>query len=157
MPYLTIKEEELQGKVAFAFARKADELFGDVEEDDKGKVLNNGQKTGGLNAVYLGLLQFEPTAIIQFWQCALAHQKKQPSAAIIEEAIELRAENGEDEEDLFKEAYQAIDTAGFFRKKLGMFWKGTEMMPETGKTDEEKEQNKMAYDVIMEAKKALEA
>lgn len=103
----------------FSFSKRADEKYGDIDE--------NGNKVNGFHSVYMGLLQSSNDALVSFWDCGLAHikGKEKPSVEDIQNAIVERIDEDGDTLPLLKEAYQAIDESGFFRQQLQKFWKKT--------------------------------
>ncbi|QOV10938.1 tail assembly chaperone [Viridibacillus arvi] len=152
MPFLTIKEEELEGKCTFKFDRVSDEKYNSQDQ--------NGNDVGGFSTIYMGLLQFDIKALSQFWDCALSHlsSKEKPSLVEIEEALEARIEDEkEGVEVLFKEAFKAIDQSGFFKLTVKNFWKNLNMVEGMGGTDEEKEQNEKFLTIMKEARNELTA
>lgn len=148
MAKLTINEIEYEGKCTFKFDRLADQKY-----DDKD---TKGNSTGGFMSLYMNLLQYSNKHLVAFWDCALEHKgKDKPPLAAIEAAIEARIEEDGDTELLFKEAFNAVDQSGFFKKQAKNFWKNLAVMKETGKTDEEKQENLKMFNVMEEARKEL--
>ena len=73
-------------------------------------------------SVYFKLLQFENDGLLAFWDCGLAHYKKdKPSLEQIEEALEEKIE--QDSDKAFSEAFTVLDESGFFKKKVNTIWK----------------------------------
>lgn len=131
MPFLEINGKEYEAKTNFKFERAADAKYSRTED---------GQDIGGFLTIYLGLLQYETKAVLQFWDCALAHYKEnKPSIEEIEEAIEARIEQDGDTEKLLKEAFRALDDAGFFKKQLRSIWKELTAVPKAKKNETEEE------------------
>jgi len=131
MPHLTIKGEDFQARTDFKFERMANDKY-NTEED--------GQKIGGFMSIYLRLLQFENEAIVQFWDCALAHYKKdKPIVEDIEEALYSRIEQDGDTEKLLQEAFTTLDKSGFFLKRVKSIWKDFAATPETKKNETEEQ------------------
>lgn len=127
MPYLEINGKEYEAKTNFKFERRADEKYSTDE-------------LGGFLTIYLGLLQYDAKAILQFWDCALAHYKdKKPSLEEIEEALEKRIEEDGDTEKLLKEAFKALDESGFFKKQLKSIWKELTAVPKEKKNETEEQ------------------
>ena len=147
MATLTIKDKQYDAKFGFAFKNLADKNYNQTD--------TNGNEAGGFNGIYTGLLQFDLEALKAFWDCGLAHQKKRPSMAEIEAALEERIEEEGDTVPLFQEAFREIDASGFFKKSVATFWKNLELFKGSGTTEEEKEQNQQGVQVLMDAKAEL--
>lgn len=147
MATLTIKNKQYDAKFGFAFKNLADKNYNQTDA--------NGNEAGGFNGIYTGLLQFDLEALKAFWDCGLAHQKKRPSMAEIEAALEERIEEEGDTVPLFQEAFREIDASGFFKKSVATFWKNLELFKGSGTTEEEKEQNQQGVQVLMDAKAEL--
>lgn len=147
MATLTIKDKQYDAKFGFAFKNLADKNYNQTDA--------NGNEAGGFNGIYTGLLQFDLEALKAFWDCGLAHQKKRPSMAEIEAALEERIEEEGDTVPLFQEAFREIDASGFFKKSVVTFWKNLELFKGSGTTEEEKEQNQQGVQVLMDGKAEL--
>ncbi|MGE7922378.1 tail assembly chaperone [Viridibacillus arvi] len=150
MTTLTIKGQEYEGKCTFKFDRVSDEKYNSQDE--------KGNDVGGFSTIYMGLLQYDIKALSQFWDCALSHlsSKAKPSLTEIEGALEKRIEEDEEAlEELFKEAFKAIDQSGFFKLTVKSFWKNLNMAEGMGKDDEEKEQSKNFVEMMKEAREEL--
>jgi Phage tail assembly chaperone protein, TAC len=106
MTTITIKEKEYKARCDFKFERLANEKYSEKAE---------GQDIDGFMSIYLGLLQYSNTALLGFWDCSLSHYKKdKPTLEDIEDVIADQLEN---DEDPFETAFQALDRAGFFKKR----------------------------------------
>lgn len=151
MAFLTIDGKDYEAKCNFKFDRVAEERYNEADKD--------GNKMGGFMSIYMNLLQFDPTALSAFWDCALSHLGKnlKPSQEQIENALMEKIEEEGDTEGLIKEAFGVIDNSGFFKKQAKNFWKDLEIMKDTGKTKEEKADNLMMYNRLHEAKKEITA
>lgn len=147
MAILEIDGKEYQAKATFKFDRLADKKYS--EED------NNGNKMGGFMTLYMNLLQYSTKHLIAFWDCGLEHYKEKPTIEKIEEALEARIEQDGDAEQLFKEAFSVVDQSGFFKIQARNFWKDFAVIKETGKTKEEKDDNKKMYERLTERRKEL--
>lgn len=149
MAILLINGVEHEAKFNFLFSKKADEKYGEKDE--------NGKNVGGFHAIYLGLLQASNDSIVAFWDCGLAHLKgkEKPTLEDIQNAVVERIEEDEDSLPMLKEAYQAIDASGFFKQQSKKSWKNFEMMKSIGKTEEEKAQNLKMFTMLDEARKEL--
>lgn len=150
MTFLVINEKEFEAKCNFRFDKYADKKYGELDE--------NGQKSNGFHNIYLNLLQFSNRHLVHFWDCALEHHgKEKPSIEQIEEALEARFEEDGDTIPAFKDAFVMVDDSAFFKKQAKSFWKNMELMKATGSDEEEKEQNKKAYETMKEAHEELTA
>lgn len=150
MAILTIKGKDYEAKCNFKFEKTADKKY---NEEDK-----NGNQAGGFHSIYTGLLQYSNKHLVSFWDCALDYLgKDKPSIADIEEALESRIEQDEDTEPLFKEAFKTVDESGFFKRQAKNFWKNIETFKQTGKTEEEKQQNQKGAEMLIQARKELMA
>ncbi|MFJ8262720.1 tail assembly chaperone [Rummeliibacillus sp. NPDC094406] len=147
---LKIGDKEVQGKPSFAFLKLADAKYGTFQE-------KTGEMTGGLMNILSGVIEGDVQSAAKYWDCATAHLKEKPTIEKIEEALESRIEVDEDTEPLLKEIYSELTNSGFFKKTVKEFWKNLEMMKDFGKTEEEKADNKKAYDLMMEKKVEIEA
>lgn len=147
---ITIQNKQYTGKPSFAMARYADEKYGNyIEKANK--------YAQGIENILSGVVEGSVESIVQYWDAALAHLKERPSVADIEEALEARIEEVGDTEPLLKEIYNELTTSGFFKKTVKAFWKNVELMKDFGATEEEKEQNKTAYDMMQKLKVEIEA
>lgn len=147
MATLTIAGTQREAKFGFAFKNLADKNYNQTDE--------SGNEVGGFNGIYTGLLQFDLDALKAFWDCGLAHLKTRPSIADIEAALEDRINEYGDTDQLFKEAFQEINTSGFFKKSVKTFWKNLELFKTMGKSDEEKAENEKGIQMLMDAKAEL--
>lgn len=146
---LTIQDKQFTGKPTFAMARYANENYGNyIKKADK--------YAQGIENILSGVIEGSIESIVQYWDSALAHLKERPSIAEIEAALEERIEEVGDTEPLLKEIYRELSTSGFFKKTIKGFWKNIEMMKDFGATDEEKEQNKQAYEMMLKLKAEIE-
>lgn len=149
MATLSIAGKQQEAKFGFAFKNLADKNYGQKDKE--------GNDVGGFSSIYTGLLQFDIDALKAFWDCGLAHLGKngRPKISEIEEGLEARIDEDGGTEELFKEAFREIDSSGFFKKDAKMFWKNLEMFKDMGHTDEEKEENAMGAQIMLEAKAEL--
>jgi len=148
MAILTIKGDEYEAKCSFAFEKLANEKYS--KKDEK----NNDM--GGFMTIYMNLLEYSNDNLVAFWDCALKHQKKSVSIKDIEVALEERIDEDGDTEKLFQEAFEAIDNAGFFKKRASNFWRDLETLKSTGKDDAEKEANLKLYERLQSSRKELQ-
>lgn len=149
MATLTIKNEQHEAKFGFAFKNLADKNYSQKDA--------NGNDVGGFNGIYTGLLQFNIDALKAFWDCGLAHLKKRPAIAEIEEALEARIEADGGIDELFKEAFREIDNSGFFKRDAKTFWKNLELFKTLGKTEAEKAENAQGVQMLLDARNELTA
>jgi len=146
MAYLEINGEQYEAKTNFKFERKANEKY----KDEK-------QEYTGLEKIYQDLMSYKISALSAFWDCATAHyKKKQPTVEAIEDALTEIIEKDEDAaEQLFKEAFQAIDNSGFFKLQLREFWKNLDLIDKLAKDEDEREQAQVAKEMFIEKRKEL--
>lgn len=129
MPHLLIDGKEYEAKTNFKFERLANEKYSKDAE---------GNELGGFTNIYLRLLQFENTALADFWNCALHHYKKdKPTLDEIEEALE--EEINKDPDVVFKQAFKTLDGAGFFKKQVKSIWNEFSKAPKKKKDETEEE------------------
>lgn len=148
MAYLTINGKEYEARTDFKFERTANEKYNEADA--------KGNKMGGLMNIYMNLLEYDTLYLSAFWDCALAHYKKdKPNQEDIDEALMERIEEDGDTEKLFKEAFQKLDNSGFFRKKVKNLWKDFELLEKMGDTAEEKKQNKEMLKRLKESRAEL--
>ena len=147
---LTIDKKVLTAKPSFGFARTADEKYGTY-------VKEIGRNKSGVNNILAGIVEGDVEAVVKFFDCGFAHLAERPTTEQIEEALEARIEKDGDVEPLLNDIYKAFATAGFFKKTTKEFWKNMELMQDFGATEAEKEQNRKAYDMMMERKTELKA
>ncbi|WP_168193862.1 tail assembly chaperone [Lysinibacillus sp. SGAir0095] len=151
MAILEINGQEYEAKGSFAFARKADDLLGTIAEKSK-----TGKQEGGLNNLLGELIDGakDLDALMHFWQCALAHEKK-IKLTDIESALEKRIEE-EGTLELIKEAYAVIDESGFFKRAVEKFWSNVDIMSKIESDDEkENQQYQLAIEMMTKAKAEL--
>jgi len=146
MAQLLIGENTLTAKFTFAFKNKADKEFNDLDA--------HGNRPGGFNQIYQGLLQYDLNALRAFWMCGLAHLEKQPSRAEIEAALEKRIEKDGDVEPLFQEVFREIDESGFFKRAVKTYWENLELFDKIA-SEEEKEQAAMGIEMMKAARAEL--
>jgi hypothetical protein len=128
MPTLNIKDKQIEGKIAFAFDRMANEKYTNPEQ--KGVT--------GMETIYQKLLEGDTGGLSEFWDCATAYLKKnRPTRDLIEDAIVSVLDEEGNADRLFKEAFKALDESGFFSKKLKNFWENLNRAEEFA--DDEKE------------------
>lgn len=135
---LTINEIPYKAKGTFKFDIKAKQF---AKKNDKGEVEGTG-----FHEIYNGLLNRNPEAIVQFWVCAIAHYKVQPSQEEVQEAVEKVIEEKEDTLQLLQGAVEVLNESGFFKQQTKMFWFQMNQAPKLVKKDEKEEaQNALAY------------
>lgn len=150
MAFITIGDKELKSRTDFKFERLANERYN--KED------GNGNAMGGFLTIYMNLLEYDTSSLLAFWDCGLAHLKKdKPSTEAIEEALYEQIEEKGDTEPLFKEAFKELDESVFFKKKVKEFWKDLDGLGKHGETEKEKEQNKEMAKRMKQRRKEITA
>ena len=144
MAHLKIGEKEYKADVTFEFAEKAVERY--QQKDEKGNV-----QADGVQNIYMNILDRKTLYLAYFWDCALAYIEGQPSLKQIKTALKEAAGDNQDYEPLFKEAFQELDNAGFFKQEIKGIWKMVEQYTKMAETEQEQ---KMAKDEIDRMKKA---
>ncbi|WP_019169012.1 tail assembly chaperone, partial [Staphylococcus intermedius] len=61
-------------------------------------------------------------AIVQFWDCALAHLKQRPTKEEIQEVIQDVIEKEGTTLGLLQGAIQVLGESGFFKEEFKMYW-----------------------------------
>lgn len=149
MAFLTIGEKQYEAKANFKFERVAEKKY----KDEKGEM-------SGLETIYQNLMSYKTSSLLAFWDCATAHLgKSQPSVEKIEDAlVEVIENSSEDEvEQLFKDAFQTVDTSGFFRLQLKEFWKNLDLIDKLAEDEKEKKQAQLAKEMFTKKRKELSA
>lgn len=150
MAILVVEGNEFEGKCTYRFSKLADKKYS--------KKKGESDPDNGFNTIFNGLIQFDNSALVAFWDCALDYAPKdKPKIEEIEAALEARFEEDGSTEDAFKEAFKAVDESAFFGKQVQKYWKDIELMKDFGKNDEEKAQNKKMYEHLVAAKTEIEA
>ncbi|OHX39232.1 tail assembly chaperone [Cytobacillus oceanisediminis] len=148
MAFLEINGKELEAKCNFRFERLADKKYSEQDKD--------GNDVGGFHGIYTNLLQYSNKHLLAFWDCALDYLvKDKPKLEEIEAAIEQRIEEDGDTEKLFKEAFNAVDESGFFKKQAKNYWKNIDIYKAAGKTEEEKAEKAQQVEVLEQAYKEM--
>ncbi|WP_258831446.1 tail assembly chaperone [Peribacillus frigoritolerans] len=149
MAILEINGKDYEAKCTFKFERLAEKKYAEKDKSEN--------ELGGFMSVYMNLLQYSNKHLLAFWDCALEYLSKsdKPKIEDIEEALMKRIEEDDDTEKLFKEAFNAVDQSGFFKKQAKNFWKDFELMKDLGKTEEEKAENLKVYNALKEARSEL--
>jgi hypothetical protein len=146
MTAIIINEKQYKARCDFKFERLANEKYSEKAD---------GQELDGFMSIYLGLLQYSNTALLGFWDCSLSHYKNEkPKLEDIEDAIADQLEN---DEDPFNIAFQALDRAGFFKKRAQKIRDGllsNKKLPipanETEEEKKEREQKQAQADEVSE-------
>jgi hypothetical protein len=147
MPTLTIGKKQYEAKIAFKFDRRANDRYKGTQEG-----------SSGFDNIYQGLLSYDLSMLLAFWDCATAYLKKdQPSLDAIEDALE--ESDGENIEDLYKQAFTALDKSGFFAPKVKDYWKNIDSLEKMVDQNNEQElkQAKEGKKMFHEKRKALTA
>ncbi|MBT2661948.1 tail assembly chaperone [Bacillus sp. ISL-45] len=148
MAFLEINGKEFEAKCIFRFERLADKKYSEQDKD--------GNEVGGFHGLYTNLLQYSNKHLLAFWDCALDYLvKDKPKLEEIEAAIEKRIEEDGDTEKLFKEAFNAVDESGFFKKQAKSYWKNIETYKKTGKTEEEKAEREQQAEMLFQMRKEM--
>ncbi|WP_102335748.1 tail assembly chaperone [Salimicrobium jeotgali] len=145
--YLTIKDEEIEGKGSFKAVYHADEHYS--IKDEKGN-----KQAEGIAVIYEGILRKDPVALVHLWDCLLAGKNKRPNKSTIEDALAEASNDGEDFEPLFQDGVQILEGSGFFKEKVTEMWNQMEQAKEFMK-DEDKAMVDMQYKQLNEARKEL--
>lgn len=148
MAFLKINGKELEAKCNFRFERLADKKYSDKDKE--------GNEVGGFHSLYSNLLQYSNKHLLAFFDCGFDYLvKEKPSLEDIEAAIEARIEEDGDTEELFKEAFTAVDESGFFKKQAKSYWKNINAFKESGKDKEEQEKNAKSANILIDAYKEV--
>lgn len=149
MATLTVNGRDYEAECGFRFSKLADKKYSHKEKES--------DKDNGFNIIFSNLIEYENDYLVAFWDCAIKETgKDKPKIEEIESALEERFESDGGTEEAFKEAYRAIDESDFFGKKVQKYWSNYEMLKNFGKTEEDKEQNQVAYERMMLAKADIE-
>ena len=112
--------------------------FAKDEQDENGKTT----KVSGFNAIYNGILERDPIAIADFWECATAYLgKNAPKREDIEQTLMEIIDEKQDSIELLQGALQVLNHSGFFKQKSRLFWTQMNSAPSMVK-EEEKESTK---------------
>ncbi|MBT2860996.1 hypothetical protein HIR68_11840 [Staphylococcus coagulans] len=109
---LEFKDTKLKAKGTFWFDIEAEKY---AKEDKEGN-------SSGYHEILQGILNRKTIAIVQFWDCALAHIKNRPSKEEIQEAIQNVIEKEGTTLGLLQGAIQVLGESGFFKEEFKMFW-----------------------------------
>ncbi|QFR56237.1 tail assembly chaperone [Bacillus phage 000TH010] len=134
---LRIGNEIVQGKVDFAFMKRANEKYGKVRTEKhemNGKEHQEEVKTPGYEVIYEGLLNSNYEALLHFWDCVFASRDKIPTLEEIGTALYEKMPADGDIDDLFKEAFQALDNSGFFQKGCARLLEENEFYSESARS-----------------------
>ncbi|WP_084245238.1 tail assembly chaperone [Planomicrobium okeanokoites] len=148
--FLKIDGKEHEAKCTFRFSKLADKKYSKKKEKES-------DPDNGFGSIFGGLIEFDNNALVAFWDCALDYSPKdKPKIEEIEAALEARFEEDGGTEDVFKEAFRAVDESAFFGKQVQKYWKNVELMKDYGSNEEEKEKHKKMYDHMVAARKEIE-
>lgn len=147
---LEIKNEVVEAKGSFLFGERAKEY----STKDK-----DGNETPGINAIYLGLVQRKSDALLNFWNCATAHQGKFKETHI-KQALSEVIEEKEDTIELIRGAIETLEESGYFKQEIKGFWLNVKQNHKAVKGEEAKEEAKASaqslvdmYDAVMDPAK----
>ncbi|MDU2218681.1 MAG: tail assembly chaperone [Staphylococcus epidermidis] len=97
--------ELVEAKATFLFD-KAAKKFAKDEQDENGKTT----KVSGFNAIYNGILERDPIAIADFWECATAYLgKNAPKREDIEQTLMEIIDEKQDSIELLQGALQVLN------------------------------------------------
>lgn len=133
---LEFKDAKLKAKGTFMFDMHAEKY---AKEDKKGNV------TSGYHEILQGILDRKTTAIVHFWDCALAHVKNRPSIKEIQEVIQDVIEKEGTTLGLLQGAVQVLGESGFFKEQFKMFWFQMSEGPKLVKAEEKEEMENAVY------------
>lgn len=124
-------EKIYTGKVGFGFLKTANEKYKTTNKTEIGKNEDGTPKTvtedvPGFDSIYEGLLNFEHSALVAFWDCALSMCPNRPTIEAIEQALEDQMLDEDSVNRAFSEAFKGLDNSGFFSKAVRMYWKKSE-------------------------------
>ncbi|CDQ22569.1 tail assembly chaperone [Halobacillus karajensis] len=153
MAFLTINGEEYKAKVTFNFSRRADDLYKTTKKSKEGEY-----EVAGVESIYEDLLGYKVPALANFWDCAVHNKKDRPKIEDIEKAIEAEIEKGDEAIDqLFQDAFTALDQSGFFKRQLNEYWKNIKLSEKMAKDEKEKKQAKEYIKQMEDKRKELTA
>lgn len=110
---LEIGKKEYELKFGLRFIRELDKQY---------KVDYQGLKFGmGINLAFVGLNQYNPTALVDVISCALAHLNTPPKLNKIERSIEDYADDNDGLDSLFKEVTDEMGKSSVVKDSLERF------------------------------------
>ncbi|UXR87133.1 tail assembly chaperone [Staphylococcus delphini] len=110
---LEFKDAKLKAKGTFMF---------DIQAEKYAKEDKDGNVSSGYHEILQGILNRKTIAIVQFWDCALAHLKQRPTKEEIQEVIQDVIEKEGTTLGLLQGAIQVLGESGFFKEEFKMFW-----------------------------------
>ena len=142
MAMLTIAGKQYEAKTNFKFEKLAEKKYKNQSKENE---------MSGLESIYQDLLAKKVSGLSAFWDCATAYYKNdQPDIEEIETAIETFIEENPDlDEQLYKDAFQAIDNSGFFRQQLNEFWSNLNMIEKMVEDEKELKQAIAAKEMFL--------
>ncbi|UXR86173.1 tail assembly chaperone [Staphylococcus felis] len=127
---LEFKDAKLKAKGTFMFDIQAEKY---AKEDEKGNT------NSGYHEILQGILNRKTIAIVQFWDCALAHLKQRPSKEEIQEVIQDVIEKEGTTLGLLQGAVQVLGESGFFKEEFKMYWFQMTQGPKMVKAEDKEE------------------
>lgn len=142
---LEFKDAKLKAKGTFMF---------DIQAEKYAKEGEKGETSSGYHQILQGILNRRTLAIVEFWDCAVAHIKNRPSKEEIQEVIQDVIEKEGTTLGLLQGAIQVLGESGFFKEEFKMFWFQMSQAPKIVK-EEEKEEATKAMEFMKETYKTL--
>ncbi|MTV23009.1 tail assembly chaperone [Staphylococcus delphini] len=124
---LEFKGAKLKAKGTFMF---------DIQAENYSKEDKDGNIGSGYHEILQGILNRKTSAIVQFWDCALAHLKQRPTKEEIQEVIQDVIEKEGTTLGLLQGAIQVLGESGFFKEEFKMFWFQMSQGPKMVKQEE---------------------
>lgn len=111
----------------------------DIHAEKYAKEDSEGNEVSGYHQIMQGILNRKTTAIVEFWDCALAHIKQRPSKEDIQDAILKVIEEKDGTIGLLQGAIQVLGESGFFKEEFKMFWFQMNQAPKLVKGEDKEE------------------
>ncbi|PCF80913.1 hypothetical protein B4W74_04430 [Staphylococcus intermedius] len=127
---LEFKDAKLKAKGTFMF---------DIQAEKYAKEDKDGNVGSGYHEILQGILNRKTIAIVQFWDCALAHLKQRPTKEEIQEVIQDVIEKEGTTLGLLQGAIQVLGESGFFKEEFKMYWFQMTQGPKMVKQEEKEE------------------
>ncbi|MDM8326709.1 tail assembly chaperone [Staphylococcus felis] len=127
---LEFKDAKLKAKGTFMF---------DIQAEKYAKEDKEGNANSGYHEILQGILNRKTIAIVNFWDCALAHLKQRPSKEEIQEVIQEVIEKEGTTLRLLQGAIQVLGESGFFKEEFKMYWFQMTQGPKMVKAEDKEE------------------
>ncbi|MGM7689761.1 tail assembly chaperone [Staphylococcus felis] len=127
---LEFKDAKLKAKGTFMF---------DIQAEKYAKEDKEGNTNSGYHEILQGILNRKTIAIVNFWDCALAHLKQRPSKEEIQEVIQEVIEKEGTTLRLLQGAIQVLGESGFFKEEFKMYWFQMTQGPKMVKAEDKEE------------------